>query len=85
MAFLQDRELFAVGMPAKPLQYPQGWKLRTSVYDYPAAIAPDLAEWIFDVHGVLHEVKSSFQASRLLTGRTLVASPPYGSEVVGVG
>lgn len=82
---------FRVGIPATRPKIPQGWKLRTSIFDYPAAISPDDTEWLIDVHGVLHEVRSTIQAAttahgkpdieRTFTGQTKIPTPPYGTAI----
>ena len=82
MPYLFAGEHFSIGIPAFEPKVPEGWMLRTSVYDFPAAISPESVEWIIALDGTLHEAKSTPQAGRLLTGKTMKVEP-YGTGVVG--
>lgn len=71
MPLLITSDHFRVGLLAQPLQLPEGWTLRESQYDYPAAISPAHVEWIISKDGTLHEAKTTALTQRILTGNTL--------------
>jgi hypothetical protein len=72
-------EALRVGIPKSPPNIPAGWMLRTSLFNYPAAISPEGAEWLIDPGGLLHEVRQGPKAERWFTGRTQVVAPPFGT------
>lgn len=85
LSFVIPGDKFMVGVPKEPPKVPAGWMLRTSQFDFAAAIDPEGVEWIIGTDGVLHEVKVNPQMARVFTGRTRTVEPPYGTTTVEDG
>jgi hypothetical protein len=82
MTYLSDTTKFREGVPAITPRIPAGWMLRTSIFDYPAAISPEGVEWIIAIDGVLYEAKAGLNAQRRLTGKSQSVEAPFGDELV---